>query len=78
MWAAVVVFAIVLTLLLIFILQNTESVQVSFLGLHGNLPLAVAMLLSAVGGILLAALVAGMRILQLRLRVRRQEHPPRA
>jgi len=34
----------------VFILQNTQSVEVSYFGAHGHLPLAVAMLLSAVGG----------------------------
>lgn len=64
-------FAIVLVLLLIFILQNTESVKISYFAASGHLPLAVALLLAAVGGILLAGLAGGLRIWQLRRRLRR-------
>lgn len=53
-----------------FILQNTQSVEVSYFGAHGHLPLAVAMLLSAVGGVLLAATAGPLRIWQLRRNVR--------
>jgi uncharacterized integral membrane protein len=34
-------------------LQNTRSVEDSFVGLHGTLPLAMSMLIAAIGGILL-------------------------
>jgi putative membrane protein len=71
-WVAVIVAAIVFVLLLIFILQNTESVDVSYFGVHGTMPLGVALLLAAIGGILLAALVASLRIWQLRHRLRNQ------
>jgi uncharacterized integral membrane protein len=70
-WVAVIVAALVLVLLLIFILQNTESVKVSFFTAEGTMPLGVALLLAAIGGILLAALVASLRIWQLRHRLRR-------
>jgi uncharacterized integral membrane protein len=43
----------VLILQLIFILQNNRTVEVSYLGAHGHLPLGVALLLSAVFGVLL-------------------------
>jgi uncharacterized integral membrane protein len=59
----------VLVLLLIFILQNTESVKVSYFTAHGTMPLGVALLLAAIGGILLAGLVASLRIWQLRHRL---------
>lgn len=49
-WTAVILFALVLILLLIFILQNGQRVKVSFLGFDGHLPLAVAMLLAAIAG----------------------------
>jgi uncharacterized integral membrane protein len=58
----IIIFALVLLVLLIFILQNTRSVEVSYFGAHGHLPLAVAMLLSAVGGVLLAATAGSLRI----------------
>jgi uncharacterized integral membrane protein len=64
-------FAVVLLLLLIFILQNGTTVQVSYLGAHGRLPLGVAMLLSTVCGVLLVVLAGAARISQLRTTARR-------
>lgn len=65
-WVAVVIALLVLILLLIFILQNLDSATVHFFGMSGSMPLAVAMLFSAIAGALLVALVGGARILQLR------------
>jgi lipopolysaccharide assembly protein A len=70
-WVAVGFFAVVLLLLLIFILQNGTQVSVSYLGLHGRLPLGVALLLSAVCGVLLVVLAGAARISQLRTVARR-------
>ena len=66
LWVAVGFFAVVLLLLLIFILQNGAQVNVSYLGAHGHLPLGVALLLSAVCGVLLVVLAGAARISQLR------------
>jgi uncharacterized integral membrane protein len=55
-WVTAVVFAFVLLLLLIFVLQNGQRAEVSFLGAHGTLPMGVALLLAAVFGVLLVAL----------------------
>jgi uncharacterized integral membrane protein len=73
LWVAAVVFALVLLLLLIFVLQNGQRVDVSFLGAHGQLPLGVALLLAAVFGVLLVALPGTARIVQLRLLGRRRD-----
>lgn len=70
-WVGIILFALVLVVLLVFILQNTQSVEVSYFAAHGHLPLAVAMLLSAVGGVLLAATAGSLRIWQLRRNARR-------
>lgn len=70
-WGGIILFALVLVVLLVFILQNTQSVEVSYFAAHGHLPLAVAMLLSAVGGVLLAATAGSLRIWQLRRNARR-------
>ncbi len=67
----IIIFTLVLVVLLIFILQNTRSVEVSYFTAHGHLPLAVAMLLSAVGGVLLAGTAGSLRIWQLRRNTRR-------
>jgi uncharacterized integral membrane protein len=71
LWVSIGCFAVVLLLLLIFILQNSHSVDVSYLGIHSHLPLGVAMLLAAVCGILLVVLAGTARILQLRATARR-------
>ena len=70
-WVAVGFFAVVLLLLLIFILQNGTQVSVSYLGMHGHLPLGVALLLAAVCGVLLVVLAGTARIGQLRATARR-------
>ena len=70
-WVAVAFFAVVLLLLLIFILQNGDEVSVSYLGMHGHLPLGVALLLAAVCGVLLVVLAGTARIGQLRATARR-------
>lgn len=70
-WFAVIVLAMLLLLLVIFIAQNTQDVEVSFLGWNGQAPLAVALLIASLIGILLAVVAGSLRILQLRRRVRR-------
>jgi uncharacterized integral membrane protein len=70
-WVAVGFFAVILLLLLIFILQNGTQVSVSYLGMHGHLPLGVALLLAAVCGVLLVVLAGAARISQLRTTARR-------
>jgi uncharacterized integral membrane protein len=71
MWTAIAVAAVVLLLLLIFILQNLQSVTVSFLGFEGALPLGVGLLLAAVAGALVVVVTGVARIIQLRRLARR-------
>ena len=71
LWVAVGFFAVILLLLLIFILQNGKTVDVSYMGAHGHLPLGVALLLAAVSGVLLVVLAGAARISQLRTEARR-------
>ena len=71
LWVASVLFALVLLLLLIFVLQNGQDAKISYFGAHGSLPQGVALLLAAVFGILLVALPGTVRIIQLRIRDRR-------
>jgi uncharacterized integral membrane protein len=70
-WVASALFALVLLLLLIFILENSAKVKISFFGASGHLPLGVALLLAAVLGILLVVLPGSARIIQLRRTARR-------
>lgn len=71
-WMSVVVAAVLLLLLIIFIAQNTQDVDISFLGWEGTTPLSVALLIAAVSGVAITALVGTLRIWQLRRRVRRE------
>lgn len=71
-WLAVVAFAVLLVLLAVFILQNTGSVEISFLGWTGDAPLAAMLLIAAAAGALLVVMAGSLRILQLRRRVRRE------
>jgi uncharacterized integral membrane protein len=52
-WFGFCVAALSFVVLIVFMLQNTRTVQVSFLGMHGNLPLALALLIAAVGAAIL-------------------------
>ncbi|NIJ12396.1 putative integral membrane protein [Saccharomonospora amisosensis] len=70
-WVSAIIATLLLVLLLIFIVQNMESVTVRFLGMSWGVPLGVAMLFSALAGALLVALPGGARVLQLRRRIRR-------
>src|SRR2546423_12304946 len=71
-WVALVVAAFVFLLLLIFILQNGQRAQVSFLGAHGHLPMGVALLPAAVFRGLPVALPGTGPSIQLRMLGRRR------
>jgi uncharacterized integral membrane protein len=66
-WTAVVIGLLALVLILVFILQNLQSVEISFLVFHGHLPLAVALLFAVILGATIVLAFGGARILQLRM-----------
>src|ERR1700733_12616012 len=66
----------VLAVALIFVIQNAHSVDISFLGAHLHLSLAIALLLAAIGGALVMAAAGTARITQLRRIMRRDRHQP--
>jgi uncharacterized integral membrane protein len=72
MWVALCATAVVLVALIVFLLQNTRSVQVSFLWMEGSAPLAITLLIAAVGAALVTALLGTVRITQLRRVARRR------
>lgn len=72
-WGAVIAMGLLLVLLTIFIVQNTQEVEVSYLGWNGTAPLAVSLLAATAAGLLLAAIAGSLRILQLRRRVKRDQ-----
>ena len=61
-----------LILLLVFILENTQSVKISYFGASGHVALGVALLLAAVGGALLVGLLGAGRIAQVRRHAKRR------
>ena len=69
-WVGVCAAALITVALIIFMVQNTRTVQVTFLGLTGTTSLALMLLIAAVGGILLTLVLGSARILQLRRAVR--------
>lgn len=75
-WAAVASALVVLIVLIAFILQNQDYVQVKFFGLQGDVALGIALFIAAVGGGVLVAIAGAARIIQLRLAAHRQRIKP--
>jgi uncharacterized integral membrane protein len=73
-WIGICVAAAVLVVLIVFMLQNTRSVEVTFLWMHPSLPLALALLIAAVGAAILALVIGTARITQLRRRLSHRRH----
>lgn len=70
-WAALIAAALLAVLLIVFLVQNTHSTQLSFLWMTTTTPLAVALLIAAVGSVLLTLIVGTARITQFRRLVRK-------
>jgi len=66
LWSSLILGFLILIVLLIFIAQNTAPTPFTFLSWHWNLQLGVAILLAAVCGGLITALVSAARMFQLR------------
>src|SRR5579864_3995780 len=66
LWVAIGCFAVIIVFLLIFILQNGQRADISYLGSHVRMPLGVALLFATIIGVLLTGLAGTARILQLR------------
>ena len=71
-WTAVVAALGVLVLLIVFFLQNQDTVQVQFMGLSGLVPLGLALFIAAVAGGILVAIAGAVRIIQLRATAHRR------
>jgi len=72
-WLMLVPSLIFLILLIVFIAENGQHVEVKFFGATGTISLAVALLASAVSGALIVLLIGTVRILQLRLATHRHQ-----
>jgi len=81
-WTGLIVGAVLFVLLLVFILQNTKSVRISYFTASGDVPVGVVVLLAAIAGVLLAGAAGSLRMYQLRRRRSRgtpkpeHRHPP--
>ena len=64
--------AVVAVLLIIFLVQNTHEVQVNFLGMSTSTSLALMLLIAAVAGIFITAVLGTARMVQLRRIIRRR------
>ena len=70
-WIALILGAIVLVLLLIFVIQNNQTAGFQYFAAEFDLPLGVAMLLAAIAGALVMALVGSMRMIQMSWTIRK-------
>jgi uncharacterized integral membrane protein len=70
-WIGLALLVLILVLLAVFMLQNTQEVSVTFLGWAGVAPLAAALLIAAAAGMFATVIAGSLRIWQLRRRVRR-------
>jgi lipopolysaccharide assembly protein A len=68
----------VLIVVVIFIIQNTHAVNITFMGAHLHVSLAVALLLAAIAGAVVMAAAGTARITQLRRTMRRNRRNPQA
>jgi uncharacterized integral membrane protein len=67
-----------LVVVMIFIIQNAHAVNISFLGAHLRLSLAVALILAVIAGALIMAAAGTARITQLRQTIRRDRRKSQA
>ena len=70
-WFATATALVLLVLLIILILQNQAVVEVKYFGFSGSIPLGTALLIAAVIGAGVVAIVGVVRLTQLRVGARR-------
>ena len=66
MWVRIFIAALLLAALIVFMLQNTQPVLVTFLTMQGTLPLAIALLIAGIGVGIVALVIGTIHISQLR------------
>jgi lipopolysaccharide assembly protein A len=71
-WIGVCTAALAVVVLIIFMVQNTRSVEVTFLWMHGAVPLSLALLIASAGAAILTMVFGVARSTQLRRLPRRQ------
>ncbi|WP_084317063.1 LapA family protein [Actinospica robiniae] len=71
LWVMLSFGAAILVLLLVFVLQNGQRVEIHLYGAHWNAPVGVALLMAAAFGVLLVVVPGTGRIIQLKRAARR-------
>ncbi|WP_193070673.1 MULTISPECIES: lipopolysaccharide assembly LapA domain-containing protein [unclassified Brevibacterium] len=71
MWVSLILGAVIVVLLLIFILQNNVPADFQYFGWQFQLPLGVAMLFAAIGGIFIAGIIGSVRIFVLNRKLKK-------
>lgn len=71
-WVAVCAATLIAVALIVFLVQNTRTVEISFLGMTTSTSLALALLIAAVGAALLTLILGTARITQLRRNLRKR------
>ncbi len=71
-WVGLAAAALIAVALIVFLVQNTRSVEVSFLWMTARTSLAIALLIAALGSVLLTLTLGTARITQLRRLARRR------
>lgn len=72
-WVALIIGLIILILLLVFVLQNMNDVLIAYMAWEFTLPLGVAMLLAAIAGALIMAMVGSIRLIVVSRRLHKLE-----
>ncbi|WP_430331992.1 lipopolysaccharide assembly protein LapA domain-containing protein [Rhodococcus sp. ACT016] len=75
-WTGLVVGLLVAVVLIVFILQNLDSVTFQLFVWEFTLPAGISLLLAAIAGALIMALVGGIRIIQIRRVAKRASTVP--
>lgn len=68
-WIALIAGALLLIMLLVFIMQNQNQVDLVLFAWNFRFPAGIGFLLAAIGGALIMALVGGVRMFQLRRQI---------
>lgn len=72
-WIALIAGALLLILLLVFILQNQQPAEMTLFSWQFTFPTGIGLLLAAIAGALIMALVGGVRMIQLRRQIKKTQ-----
>ena len=76
-WVGLTAAALIAVALIVFLAQNTRTTEISFLWMTAKTSLAIALLIAAVGSVLITLILGTARITQLRRLARRRGGPQR-